>query len=104
MKIAIQVFCLCCVLLCSINAFTQNKTVDSLETTLKFQKEDTSRVTTMENLATILLEQENEFQKGLSYAKEALLLAQKLNFKKGQAKGYGSIGVAYFQHNNFAEA
>src|SRR5215831_18844956 len=73
--------------------YTQNRTIDSLQILLQTQKEDTSKVNIL-NALSYDFHQQGDFQKHLQYAKQALDLAEKLNFKKGIAVGYLSMSDA----------
>ena len=65
--------------LCSAKA--QNKTIDSLKKVLVSQQEDTNKVNTLIKLGRNfrLL---NDSSRAIQCAKEALLLAEKINYKK----------------------
>lgn len=84
-------------------AFSVNNKIDSLLNLVKIDKEDTNKVIHQYKLCR---EYSNigEFGKGLSYGKQALLLAQKLNFKRGIAYAYNNVGVIYFNYGNYSEA
>lgn len=82
-------------------SFSQNivRTIDSLALLLKTAKEDTAKV----NLLIALSADESrvaEYEKSMSHAKEALLLAEKLDFKKGMGNGLSNIANVYAQTGN----
>jgi tetratricopeptide (TPR) repeat protein len=92
------IFLLMC---CQVSA--QNKKIDSLLGLIKTDKEDTNKV-----IHQYILSREyanvGVFDKGLLYGKQALTLAQSLNFKKGVAYSYNYLGVTYFNYGNYPEA
>ena len=76
---------------------------DSLITLLKTDKEDTNKV---KHLYTICNQyySTGEYDKGLTYAKQALTLAQSLAFKTGEADAFNNLGLIYDKQGNFPEA
>jgi tetratricopeptide (TPR) repeat protein len=88
-------------LFCSIDGVAQSRTLDSLQSLLRDSK-DTSRVNLLNQLSSAYWY--SDPQKTILYAKEALELANKLNFKKGITKGYNNTGVGYYQQNKYPEA
>src|ERR1019366_9064393 len=83
--------------------FAQTKKLDSLLTLLKTDKEDTNKVI---HLCTLCRQFNNVGgdDKGLVYGKQALVLAQSLSFKKGEAQSYNNIGNIYDNQGNYSEA
>lgn len=76
--------------------------IDSLFSVLKFQKEDTTKVNTLNELA-------NEFRNNnpdtaVYFGNEALHLATKLNYKMGIADAYFRLGTAKTDMGNYDEA
>lgn len=65
--------------------------------------EDTNKVNTLNALARSMMA-EFEYEKGVEYAKAAIPIAQRLNFKKGEANSYGILGGAYSRMSNFKES
>lgn len=90
-------------ILTSFVSFSQNETIDSLLTVLKTAKEDTMRVNTLNNLS-FQFSLAADFNYQLTYAMEALMLAKRLNWKKGQATALNNIGGAFEDKGDFAEA
>ena len=86
--------------MCLYTAGAQNKTIDSLQKVLQTQKEDTNKINTLNELASILI-QRSDFPKSLEYANKALKLSETLNFKKGKGLAYKNLGGS---HQNFDEA
>jgi class 3 adenylate cyclase/tetratricopeptide (TPR) repeat protein len=87
----------------SFVAFSQNESIDSLLTFLKTAKEDTMRVTALNDLSyefSLVANYKNQ----LIYANEALSLAEKLNWQNGKATALNDIGAAYDNFANFPEA
>jgi len=84
-------------------AFAQNPKIDSLLTLLKTDKEDTNKVIhlyTLSNEYRLI----GEYDRSLPYGKQALLLSQNLNFKKGIATSYSNIGNIYNLQGRYPEA
>src|ERR1700757_2287956 len=80
--------------------FGQNPYIDSLFTLLKTDAADTNKATHLNKLCWqhYLI---GEYDKGLTYGKQALTLAQSLNFKKGMAASYNNIGTIYSNQGNY---
>jgi len=72
----------------------QNHNLDSLLSALKTSKEDTTKINI---LNSICREQKNigDFEKANQYGNQALLLAKRLSFKKGEAKAYNNLGIIF---------
>ncbi len=78
----------------TLSVFSQNlKLIDSLQKVAKFTKDDTSKSNLLNKISTIYLE--FDLEKSLDFAKKSLILSEKLNYKKGKANAYFSIGSAY---------
>ncbi len=77
-----------------IVSHAQDKTIDSLKTVLSKSQEDTSKVNTLVALATALRGSSPEEM--LKYATEANVLAEKLQFVKGQANALKYVGMYYY--------
>jgi tetratricopeptide (TPR) repeat protein len=80
----------------------QTKTIDSLQKALQTQKEDTSKVNTLNELAyefTYTVDSRKSFQ----FANQAISLAEKINYKKGKSLAFLRIGICCGYNNNFAE-
>jgi len=80
--------------------FAQNKNIDSLQTLLKKDIADTSKVIHLCQL-TSEFQSIGDCEKGLTYGTMALELAHKLNFKKGVAQAYINIGNIYWFQANY---
>jgi tetratricopeptide (TPR) repeat protein len=91
-------FCCCCKIL-----FAQSKKIDSLLSVLKTAKDDTSKVNTL-NALSLQLTRKANYSESKKYADDALLLAQKLNFKKGIANAHLTMGNYYFYQESYPEA
>ena len=92
-----------CFILYSFTAYTQNKTIDSLQKVLATEKEDTNKVSTLLTFCR-KFDSSNNYKNLMLYAKEALSLSEKINFDRGEAKAYTSIGAAYDYQNDFNDA
>ena len=65
--------------------------IDSLRKVLQTQKEDSNKVNSLNILSTNALEKE-DFGNSMQYAKRALSISEKINFKKGKADTFYNIG------------
>ncbi|HTB05352.1 MAG TPA: tetratricopeptide repeat protein [Bacteroidia bacterium] len=81
----------------------QNKKSESLRNLLKTEKEDTSRVKTLNNLSWEL-DNLGFLPSADSCANEALLLSKKLNYKKGEANAYKYLGIIAADQGNYSLA
>ncbi|MEO8763608.1 MAG: tetratricopeptide repeat protein [Ginsengibacter sp.] len=61
--------------------------IDSVKKLLQTQKEDSSKVNSLNDLSTNALARE-DFDNSMQYAKEALTISEKLNYKKGKADAF----------------
>ncbi len=77
------------------NLSAQKEKIDSLQNLLKTDNQDTLRAKTLVELA--LQFRNSEIAKGKQYAKEALFLSKKLNYKNGLAGSYGVLGLLYYR-------
>ena len=76
--------------------FAQNTALDSLTLVLKSTKQDTNRVNILNELA--FASAQNDQEAALDFVNQALLLAKKLNYKKGEAFAEYSIGrIGWFK-------
>ncbi|MCC7050529.1 MAG: tetratricopeptide repeat protein [Bacteroidia bacterium] len=83
----------------SAKAYSANHRIDSLLKVLPGQTADTNRVKTLNRLSSILASN-NEGEKAIPYAKEAIELSKKLNFKEGIAISYSTLASAYRKIGN----
>ena len=79
----------------------QSKT-DSLLTLLKNDKEDTNKVNHLTNLAFDLYSINPDST--ILLAQRAASLAEKINFQKGEANAYGTVGIGYWAKGNYPNA
>jgi signal transduction histidine kinase len=84
-----------CIVAIHSSSFAQTPKIDSLLNILKIQKEDTSKVNTLSELARAYLFDLNDLQKVGEYGAQQLALSLKLNFKKGIAYGYLNRAIFY---------
>lgn len=87
----------------SICSAQQDKTTDSLLNVLKTQKDDTGKVNTL-NALSRGFSRKSEFELSNKYAKDAISLAEKLNFKKGFILAYTCLGINNWLLGNYKEA
>jgi serine phosphatase RsbU (regulator of sigma subunit) len=81
----------------------QQHKVDSILNLLKKQGQDTTRVKLLNSLASACSRTSNYIASD-SASKEALVLAEKLNYKQGIATAYNGIGIANYNQSNYPEA
>src|SRR5579871_323105 len=81
----------------------QNKTIDSLKKILLREKEDTGKVNTLSKLSDALFDIFDP-ENALKYGNEALSLAKKIDFQKGEIDGLNDIGGAYVLQGNDSAA
>jgi signal transduction histidine kinase len=88
----------------------QNKKIDSLINALEKQKDDTSKVNTLNELARqfLIIRKVADAKK---YSEDALVLAKKIDFKKGVTNSYISLGNVsnlqgniFYSENNYPDA
>jgi two-component system sensor histidine kinase/response regulator len=84
-----------CIFAISSPSFAQTPKIDSLLNILKTQKEDTSKVNTLSELARAYLFDLDDLQKVGEYGSQQLALSLKLNFRKGIAYGYLNRAIFY---------
>jgi adenylate cyclase len=86
----------------AISGHAQNSEADSLKNVLAGQEQDTSRVNTLLQLAWNL-RAENP-PESMKYSEEAKALSEKLNFDKGKAMAWSTIGVLQYRRGELVEA
>jgi serine phosphatase RsbU (regulator of sigma subunit) len=84
-----------CILAVHLPVRAQTPKIDSLLKILKTQKEDTSKINTLSELARAYLFELNDCQKVGEYGAQQLSLSLKLNFRKGIAYGYLNRAIFY---------
>lgn len=86
----------------------QDAKADSLQRVLKTQKDDTSKVNTLNALSSHVSNPSNRslalFSQAQKHAQDALALAEKLNFKKGVARSLENLGESYLLKVNYTDA
>ena len=79
---------------------TDSLKIDSLKSVLVTEKEDTNKVNTLNELSAFLNHDRNS---AMQYAKEAVSLSQKINFKNGEGNAYYQMGIAEAGSNYVGE-
>ncbi|MFI5134498.1 MAG: tetratricopeptide repeat protein [Chitinophagales bacterium] len=97
-----QFFSITCICVLSLHASGQQNKIDSILTLLKNDKEDTNQVGHLNSLAYDL--KSNNPDTAIYFARKALALASKLNFKIGIGNAYFQIGAAKINLGNFDDA
>lgn len=80
----------------------QSSKIDSLIEFIRIEKPDTVKVTLMDDLCWEYMYTDPE--QSISYAKEALVLARKLNFPRGEGKLLNTLGVIHANFANYQNA
>jgi two-component system, NtrC family, sensor kinase len=94
------------IILLVVNQFllhAQSNAIDSLQQLLLRQKEDTSRVNTLNQLSSELLNA-NEIENAAQTANQALSLSEKINFLEGKAVSIQRIGMTYEWSGKYDQA
>jgi len=102
-KIIITVFIpaiIFCLYVTAQNTERQQEIIDSLTAIIHQQKGDTAEVNA---LFTISFRQAT-FDSQAKYARQGLALAQRINFKRGEADCYYALGDAYADAENYSQA
>ena len=81
----------------------EEKKIDSLKNLLNNSKDDTSKVNTLNALSRIY-SINGDYDQSNKYAKEAILLGEKLDFKKGLYFSYTNLGINNWIEENNEEA
>ncbi|SHE70148.1 tetratricopeptide repeat protein [Flavisolibacter ginsengisoli] len=80
--------------------FAQNREMDSLKQLLSRTSSGTARVDLLVKLGLF----EQSFKGGLRYAEDALALAKKIHYRKGEGASFNQIGNQYFAASNYPAA
>lgn len=86
--------------MCILFSISQTRELDSLKILLAQAKNDTTKVLLLNDLAVYFME--TNHQACLKYANDALQLSKNINFKRGIARSYTSLGNSYSQQNNYS--
>lgn len=100
MKIQVFLF-LALILAVSNRVDAQTKQTDSLKLLIRNANDDSLKVNTLIDISGSLLRVDTK--EALRYANEALALAEKLDFVRGQAYALKSIGMSYYFQGNYIE-
>lgn len=87
----------------SCNLSAQNDEIDSLILILKHQKDDSNKVNTLNKLSWENMSM-GDYEKSIENSKNALLLAEKLKYKKGIANAYNNLGNIFSERGELNEA
>jgi tetratricopeptide (TPR) repeat protein len=80
------------------SSFNNSLKIDSVKKLLQTQKEDSNKVTSLNDLSTNALVKD-DFDNSMQYAKEALTISEKLNYKKGKADAFYNIASVMGQQS-----
>jgi len=76
--------------------------VDSLKVLVESQAEDTTKVNTLNAIASAVYRSEPD--EALKYSEESRILAEEIDFSKGLALAHKNLGLGYYMQGNYAEA
>ena len=79
--------------------WAQREKIDSLESILSSQGQDTTKVNTLLALGTQIFRFEPE--EAIRYSLEAIQLAEKIDYQKGQAYALKNMGLAYYVKSDY---
>lgn len=85
----------------SVNGYSQDSKTDSLKALLQSTVNDSSKVNLL-NIISYNLFTSSPVE-AIDYGKQALKLAEEVNFKKGIAYAFKNIGLGYYMQGNFVE-
>lgn len=80
-----------------------NRTIDSLQKSLKTLSEDTSKVNALNELSWQHITS-GSYEQAVKYAQDALQTAENLGFKKGIGASYNNIGITHWYQGNYEKA
>ena len=103
LKIISRISFLCVSLLLCIAVCAQNNVIDSLKKALLVQKEDSNKVIILNRLSKNFTRAE-DYKAAFQYAREALSLAEKINFIEGKGYAYINTGLTCSAKKNYSEA
>jgi two-component system NtrC family sensor kinase len=90
------------IILFSIDLYAQNSEIDSLKKALAIEKDDKSRVSTLESLSYAYLSSHPDT--ALKYALQGLQLAQRIKYAKGEMICTNALGNVYFNIGEYPKA
>ncbi|MEM6526439.1 MAG: tetratricopeptide repeat protein, partial [Bacteroidota bacterium] len=86
-----------------MTVFSQDSTLDSLRSALSnHESEDSTKVTLLINLSNTVVW--NDTEEALKLAENALTLAKRLSWARGEAFAYRQVGLVYYRMANFIRA
>ncbi|MDB5063187.1 MAG: ATP-binding region ATPase domain protein [Mucilaginibacter sp.] len=93
---------LCFIIFVAIDLYAQNREIDSLKKALIVEKNDKSRVFTLESLSFAYLSSHPDT--ALKYALQGLQLAQQIKYAKGEMACTNALGNVYFNIGEYPKA
>jgi class 3 adenylate cyclase len=85
----------------SLNGYAQDSKTDSLKALVQTTVADTAKVNLLNSISYNLFT--SAPAEAIDYGKQALKLAEEINFKKGVAYALRNIGLGYYMQSNFPE-
>ncbi len=82
---------------------SQHSAIDSLIQVLQSERTDTNKVTLLNSISNVM-SQTGDYEQAKNYANEALLLSNKIKYKKGIADSYVKIGSVDRETGNYYDA
>src|SRR5687767_5537550 len=86
------------------NVLAQQTKTDSLLTVIKTAQEDSNKVNTLNLLAKEILSTTGDYVKAAEYCQQAIDLAQRINYKKGNAQALNLLGTTFLYQGDFPNA
>jgi two-component system NtrC family sensor kinase len=93
---------LCFIIFVAIDLYAQNREIDSLKKALVAEKDNKSRVFTLESLSYAYLSSHPDT--ALKYALQGLQLAQQIKYAKGEIACTNALGNVYFNIGEYPKA
>lgn len=86
------------------NVLAQQTKTDSLLTVIKTAQEDSNKVNTLNLLAKEILSTTGDYVKAAEYCQQAIDLAQRIKYKKGNAQSLNLLGTTFLYQGDFPSA
>ena len=99
------------ILCCGVNLnlfyntlYAQQTKADSLLAVVNSSPDDSNKANTLNLLAWEMVLTTGDYEKTMSYANEAIVISEKIKYKKGHSKALKIIGAAYMLQGDYPEA
>ena len=84
-------------------SFSQGLKIDSLQSVLLSQKDDTNKVNTLDRIS-VHFWRTGDYVLAKKYAEGKLALSEKINFKRGRSDAYNNLGIISTLQGSYPEA